>query len=371
MIVQTRILVIIILITSILTQDPYHCKWGKRTDPDYGYAPPKYKLNMDLNYTAKWQEVVTDFKESILAIITETLNKHHIPRYIADRIPYTIIEYYHLSYAQEIKAIAELLNVPIGSVFLYNFFYEGEAYCTSLIAQSSNGQIIHGRNLDFEPTPLLTQMFFDADVFKNGSLLYKATMIPGCIGVPMGQKPDLFAISPDQRNLRDDERPVDEFIGKIENLLEFLWRQDMNMGYQVRLTLENATSYTEAVQMLASAHLAAPVYYIVSGVSKNEGSVITMNRNSVAHIAKLDVDNGIWFLAQSNYDRDIPDPTDDNRRTAAENRLKDIGQDNVSKANIMSEVLSLYPTFNRITISSSVYCTQESFFNTTVWYYSL
>ncbi len=37
----------------------------------------------------------------------------------------------------------------LGEVVLYNIFYEVSSYCTSVVGQDQNGNIFHGRNLDF------------------------------------------------------------------------------------------------------------------------------------------------------------------------------------------------------------------------------
>jgi len=37
----------------------------------------------------------------------------------------------------------------LGEIVLYNIFYEVSSYCTSVVGQDQNGNIFHGRNLDF------------------------------------------------------------------------------------------------------------------------------------------------------------------------------------------------------------------------------
>ena len=40
-------------------------------------------------------------------------------------------------------------DVPLGDVILYNIFYEVFSACTSIVAKNKDGDLIHGRNLDF------------------------------------------------------------------------------------------------------------------------------------------------------------------------------------------------------------------------------
>ena len=37
----------------------------------------------------------------------------------------------------------------VGDIILYNIFYEIFSMCTSIVAESETGELIHGRNLDF------------------------------------------------------------------------------------------------------------------------------------------------------------------------------------------------------------------------------
>ena len=52
-------------------------------------------------------------------------------------------------YGDEMKGISQATGVKLGEVVLYNIFYEVSSYCTSVVGQDENGNIFHGRNLDF------------------------------------------------------------------------------------------------------------------------------------------------------------------------------------------------------------------------------
>jgi len=47
------------------------------------------------------------------------------------------------------KGISQASGLKLGEVVLYNIFYEVSSFCTSIVAQDQNGNIFHGRNLDF------------------------------------------------------------------------------------------------------------------------------------------------------------------------------------------------------------------------------
>lgn len=65
------------------------------------------------------------------------------------------------------------------------------------------------------------------------------------------------------------------------------------------------------------------MYYIISGLKNNEGMVIERDTNSVHAYYELSEAN--WFLLQTNYDRDQPDPMHDPRRVPVEQRLWERG----------------------------------------------
>ena len=69
--------------------------------------------------------------------------------------------------------------------------------------------------------------------------------------------------------------------------------------------MENATSYQEAVKILSTHDLIAPVYFIVGGVGPYEGAVITRNQFKTIDTWTLDPNStGIesWYLLETNYD---------------------------------------------------------------------
>ena len=117
---------------------------------------------------------------------------------------------------------------------------------------------------------------------------------------------------------------------------------------------------------LSNTGLASPVYFIVSGVKKNEGIVIEREPESVHASYRLSDDN--WFLVQTNYDRNVPDPVRDQRRLPAENRLKSRGNKNFKRQDLFDVVMSKYPTLVKDTIMTVVMSSDEGYHNTTVWY---
>lgn len=75
-----------------------------------------------------------------------------------------------------------------------------------------------------------------------------------------------------------------------------------------------------------------------------------------------------WFLVQTNYDRDLPDPIHDPRRGPAEKRLAERGNKGLNEQQLINEFMSQWPTFNIATIMTAIMVPGTSYHNTTVWY---
>ena len=74
-----------------------------------------------------------------------------------------------------------------------------------------------------------------------------------------------------------------------------------------------------------------------------------------------------WFLVQTNYDRDQPDPIHDPRRIPAEDRIKQNGPE-FSEDKLLKLIMSEWPTFNIATIMTAIMVPGTRYHNTTVWY---
>jgi hypothetical protein len=118
------------------------------------------------------------------------------------------------------------------------------------------------------------------------------------------------------------------------------------------MALTETESYKDAVELLSKTPIAAPCYFIVSGVQKNEGVILSRSYDTLVEKDELDVDNGKWFLVQTNSDRHERCT----RREAAETRLKEMKKTNlqVNYDNLMDGVMKLSPNKNAGTIYSTI-----------------
>jgi len=357
-----------ICILLILSSWCYQAKWGERLTPATGKPPKRYILNLDLPPQVRWTQIIQENKQDILLLIEGS-----VPSYApasARNISYQQISEYDRIFADELQGIANILEIPIGDVFWLNMMYDSNAFCTSLIVQDENNNIIHARNLDYGWNDLIVKLYYDVEVYRNGELLYYGNFLGGFVGLCTGLKPYKFAISGNQRiskGITSDQQYWQAPLGRLTNLWEFFYNKRIGMLMAHRKVFEEAESYTEAIKMLSEIPLLSPVYYIVSGTKSNEGIIIEMDRDGPVGSIELNIETGRWFLVQTNYDRDVPDPLTDDRRTAAEDRLQEIGRSSIDGDKILNDVLARYPNLNSITIESVVFSAQENYFNITLW----
>ena len=98
----------------------------------------------------RFQETALYFKDEILAILDDYFTI--IPDILVTIFKYGgfLIEYQQPEYYQEIVGMASVLGIETSKALVANYIYEVSAYCTSIVARSPSGEIIHERVLDFD-----------------------------------------------------------------------------------------------------------------------------------------------------------------------------------------------------------------------------
>ncbi len=186
--------------------------------------------------------------------------------------------------------------------------------CSTLLVRSSSGTVYHGRNLDFQFMRLLAPLVAQVDYYDGAKLIYTVDTVVGSVFALTGIRYGAFAVNVDTRT--------------TDKNLNVLWSILLEGGipdvWLVKRVLQEQDNYHDAVKRLKNTLIAAPVYFMVSGVKANEACVIERAPNSVHGFYQLS--NTTWFLVQTNYDRDQPDPSTDPRRIAVENRIVEQGK---------------------------------------------
>ena len=323
------------------------------------FSPEVFDINLDLPPEERFKEVVLAKKAGIWKLKDAIVQFINVSDYTIKALGYyEQLVYSHENCYAELKGVAKYSGLTFGEVFLMNFIYEILASCTSIISIDEQGNIYHGRNLDYNFKDILAEVTIRLRFFRNNTLLYEGDGEAGYLGLVTGLRHGAFGVSINERNKG----------GSWDSIYKVLFKKTFAIPYFIRKVLENAENFTSAVEMFSNEEFAAPCYLIVSGVGKNEGVVITRDRDGVANVTQIDVDQpDQWFFVQTNYDRDLPDPASDYRRVPAEIRMRNITRKGITAQRMFDEVLNLVPSMRPSTILTSIMSAQTGYFNTTVW----
>jgi len=328
-------------------------------------AVPSYVINLDLPPIQRWTEVcsIPVFKEmgqflvKTVAAVLGSEREQSLGNLGADINDH----YYPTEFAQEIQGCATAMGVPHGWVALLNLGYEVSDACTSIVAQTVDGKILHARNLDFWAgmgfTDTLKNMTFQAHYQKGGKTVFQATTFAGYVGVLSGFKDRGFSVT-------IDTRFYPQGIGELfyEVISAITEKNASLVSFLSREVMQNENDYPSALKALSNTELIADVYYILAGVSAGQGAVISRNRMNATDVWELDVAKGRWFEVETNYDHWEKPPAIDDRVGPANKGMEAFGQKNITLTNML-HVLSTKPVFNLQTTYSILSCPADGTYN--------
>ena len=113
--------------------------------------------------------------------------------------------------------------------------------------------------------------------------MYSGITFAGYIGILTGQKPYAFTVTLNERDTG--------FIW--ENIFQLLLAKTTPVGFFVRsLLAKEESNFDYAVQQISNAEMIAPAYFILGGIQKGEGAVITRARTKAVDVWKLNITDG-------------------------------------------------------------------------------
>ena len=240
----------------------------------------------------------------------------------------------------------------------------GPDMCTSFVASTPEGDIYHGRNLDWNLPDSLKQFIINVDYTRGGETVFTGTTIVGFVGILHAVKANGFAWSMDARR-KGGSIPFNALEG-------FLLDGVRTPEQHARAVFEDAsvTTYSQAVKALSEHKLVNPAYYIVSGTKVPEGTVLARGREGLEK--HWDMDGEIqgqekWYVGVTNYDLDHNPPPSDDRSTPLAQNMNALAGKEFGETEVW-DVLKTWPTFNQHTDVSMVAKPKDGFFNTLKWY---
>ncbi|KAI5630453.1 N-acylsphingosine amidohydrolase precursor [Silurus asotus] len=334
--------------------------------PTFKGAVTWYTVDLDLLPSKRWTEIITDKKNELINMVQaikdladELVPSGRLEELIDKALP-LMVDTLPYPFNEEIKGIAAASGVSLGEVVLFNIFYEVFTVCTSLVAEDPDGNLIHARNLDFGLfmgwdiknqswviTELLKPLVVNLDFRRNNSTVFQSTNFAGYVGMLTGVRPYMFTLTMNERFSLDGG-----YIGILEWILGK--RDGVWMSFLTRSVLENATGYAEAKQLLSDTKLLAPAYFILGGNQSGEACIITRSRTHNLNPLELDVQQGRWYVLETNYDHWKMPLFLDDRRTPAMKCMNQTTQANVSIKTVY-DVLSTKPVLNKNVSIKTVY----------------
>ncbi|XP_075996944.1 N-acylethanolamine-hydrolyzing acid amidase-like [Genypterus blacodes] len=308
------------------------------------FSPPVVNVSLDEAPEVRWNDLLKVFDINFLKKAAAEVIDSTVPKWVHQAVAPVALaldKYIPQPYEGEIRGLASHFGGSLSDIIILNFAYEISAFCTSIVAQDTNGHVYHGRNLDY-PHSILRNLTINVIFLKNGEVAYRGTSFAGYIGLWTGQSPDKFTVSGDQRG-------DDHWWNWWKNLVSAFLLGRSPVSWLVRETLEKADDFQDALMRLSKIPIITGVYYIVGGVRGGEGAVITRDRTGPADIWPLEPVAGAWFRVETNYDHWLPLPARDHRREAADKALNATGQDHINMDTLF-QVLSVFPVCNGITV---------------------
>jgi acid ceramidase len=177
-------------------------------------------------------------------------------------------------FSDKIIGILNATGINLGEIVLYNIFYEIFTLCTSIVGEDQNGNMIHGRNLDFgifigwdikndtwPVSELLRPLIVNVENMRGGKVAYKTVTFVGFVGLITGVRPGGLSMS-----LNERFEPEGGFVGLFEWILN-IDRTQKWPTFLGREILDSNMTFDEALVGLSKPTLLAPLYYIVGGES--------------------------------------------------------------------------------------------------------
>lgn len=367
------------------------------------HALPVVSLDLDLPPLDRWIKVATPYKSQAQEVVAYL--KANVPAWalpLLEKIGKDIYTYFG-DYGEEMSGLAHTLGLKLGDVVLVNLVMQlesiglncsnwnntgptvpndpgcmaedptqawcychdhkhnqsdteivwfdrhdpkeqGPGACTSTVAQQSSGDIVFGRNLDWDVPPSLRKMMVDVMYTRNNATVFRGTTVVGFVGVLNGMVEGKWAASLNARGKG----------GKIlTNMLEMLREHGRTPAQHLRKALETAVTFAEGVKALQYGDMIDECYFTVGGATVGEGCIVTRDRKQAndtwcINSNSTEVDADGWYRFQTNYDHWNPVPVADDRRSPGYAMMNAMGQGGVTVESITT-VMKTFPVFNHHT----------------------
>lgn len=137
------------------------------------FQAPSYTINLDLPPEDRWVDVTSKYAKyspRIVAFIREKLPADLVP--LVEKVAKYMDEYFPAPFPAEMKGVSKGLNLSLADTILINIMYDLTAFCTSIVAQDKQGNIVHSRNLDYSLSEILRSLTFISKFQSRGNIFF-------------------------------------------------------------------------------------------------------------------------------------------------------------------------------------------------------
>jgi len=314
--------------------------------PSHSVVPlPSYIVNLSLAPRLRWQTIVRENRKELIEIMDWWVDTMAVTN--ASLLQqWTSSHDIEEEYVEELRGIVEAVEHPkvtLDNLILLQLMYELDwpHFCTSIIAASPNGTVVHGRNFDYYGEGGLTLM---ATFERDGRELFTEVTRPGLVGVHTAFRSGGYSVAMNKRTV------MERGFQAAANLQS---AQNGGRSYMLllRRTLESATDFTTALEKLSQTKFAAPLYLSLAGSQPFEGAVVTADGCQPGGSESMDVRrldrSEHWFLVQANEDQ--WQSHHGRRHMRATKELLHMGQSEVSQEKIRTVLTQPPLLFNYMT----------------------
>lgn len=133
------------------------------------FQAPTHTIDLDVAPEERWLNITKKYAEYSAQIVANLHKK--IPRVVfplAEKLAVSMNQHFPEPFPAEMKGVSKGLNLTLAETILLNIFYDLSAFCTSIVAQDKDGNIFHGRNLDYDFSPTLRNLTFISNFQSKG-----------------------------------------------------------------------------------------------------------------------------------------------------------------------------------------------------------
>jgi hypothetical protein len=230
-----------------------------------------YRINLDLPPSQRWISLLTAYRHELNDAIPkfrELINNMFGIALVPAHFAINTTKFFGgVLYADEIKSIADFVNIPFEDILLLQLCYELNSCCTSVVTRVSNEKSFF-RTMDW-PLDFLNKLTVDLEFVKSNRVVFKATSWIGYVGIATATAQGKFSVAMNFRLTKD--RTLSNILSNVYALLNMKWP----VGYLIREVCTSECSYNKMLIDFCKASVVSPCYLTICPANDSKPFVIT------------------------------------------------------------------------------------------------